>query len=296
MENNKRTAIRESDIRLVGGRTGGDAIDDELLLMRLGAGNGVGEDDAFRLGYILIGLCRQGRASLRLDTEEKRLYPGDLFLGGWGSVVGALRTSGDFEAQCILLSQRFFNDIVVGLADLSQLYIYTADHPVVALTEREAWLFSTYWDIIRERTADTENPYRTQLVRTQLLALIYEIAGIRRRAAVARQPASRSEFIFRDFLRLLEQHFRRERAVDFYAAELCISPKHLAHAVRRVSHQTPSRWIDNYVVREARRLLRDTTMSVKEVALALHFPNQSFFGTYFKSHTGQSPSAYRREG
>jgi len=34
-------------------------------------------------------------------------------------------------------------------------------------------------------------------------------------------------------------------------------------------------------------------MSIQEIAYSLNFPNQSFFGRYFKNHTGLTPSAYR---
>ena len=36
-----------------------------------------------------------------------------------------------------------------------------------------------------------------------------------------------------------------------------------------------------------------STMSIQEIAYCLNFPNQSFFGKYFRSHTGMTPSAYR---
>lgn len=36
-----------------------------------------------------------------------------------------------------------------------------------------------------------------------------------------------------------------------------------------------------------------SSISIQEIAYALNFPNQSFFGKYFKRHTGLSPKAYR---
>ena len=44
---------------------------------------------------------------------------------------------------------------------------------------------------------------------------------------------------------------------------------------------------------EAKNLLKYSTMSIQEVAYYLSFPNQSFFGKYFKEHTGLTPTAYR---
>ena len=59
------------------------------------------------------------------------------------------------------------------------------------------------------------------------------------------------------------------------------------------SGRTAAEWIDDYVVLEAKNLLKYSTMSIQEIAYCLNFPNQSFFGKYFRSHTGMTPSAYR---
>jgi AraC-like DNA-binding protein len=61
-----------------------------------------------------------------------------------------------------------------------------------------------------------------------------------------------------------------------------------------VSKQSPNEWIDHYVSMEMRVLLKNSTLSIKEIAQQLHFPNQSFLGKYFKEHVGMSPSQYRK--
>ncbi|MBQ1222355.1 MAG: AraC family transcriptional regulator, partial [Alistipes sp.] len=41
--------------------------------------------------------------------------------------------------------------------------------------------------------------------------------------------------------------------------------------------------------------LRYSEMSIQEIANALNFSTQSFFGKYFKQHTGVSPSRYKHK-
>ena len=43
----------------------------------------------------------------------------------------------------------------------------------------------------------------------------------------------------------------------------------------------------------AKTLLKYSNMSVQEIAYYLNFPNQSFFGSYFKRNAGMSPSQYK---
>ena len=90
-----------------------------------------------------------------------------------------------------------------------------------------------------------------------------------------------------------ETHFSFD--IGFYARQLCITPKYLTTLIKRISGQSVSEWIDNYVILEAKTLLKYSTMSIQEIAYYLNFPNQSFFGSYFKRNTGMSPSQYKAQ-
>ena len=81
-----------------------------------------------------------------------------------------------------------------------------------------------------------------------------------------------------------------------YADRLCISPKHMSMVVKKVSGRTASDWIDDYVILQAKQMLRSSSLTIQEVSRELNFSNQSFFGKYFKKHVGMSPSEYRAKG
>lgn len=95
---------------------------------------------------------------------------------------------------------------------------------------------------------------------------------------------------------LLQQYNKRERNVSFYARQLNITPKYLSSVVKEVSGKTAARWIDESVILEAKALLKYSGLSIQEIAYQLNFSTQSFFGKYFKQHTGTSPSRYKRKG
>jgi len=52
--------------------------------------------------------------------------------------------------------------------------------------------------------------------------------------------------------------------------------------------------IDHTALIEIQMLLRNTDLSVQEIAYQLHFPDQSYLGRFFRKHTGLSPTAYRQ--
>ena len=82
--------------------------------------------------------------------------------------------------------------------------------------------------------------------------------------------------------------------MGWYAEQLNITPKYLSESVKSVSKRRPNDWIDNYVTMEIRVMLKNSTMTIKDIAAQLHFANQSFLGKYFKEHVGMSPKEYRR--
>ena len=107
------------------------------------------------------------------------------------------------------------------------------------------------------------------------------------------RPLNRKEQIVHDFLTLLEENFRRERSITFYANQMCLTPKYMSTIIKEVSGKHGMQWIDEYVALEAKALLRNSEMSVKQVSDQLNFPSQSMFGRFFKKMTGYSPKQYK---
>ena len=64
---------------------------------------------------------------------------------------------------------------------------------------------------------------------------------------------------------------------------------------RRNQGSSALQWIIQNVITEAKYLLDNTDLSIKEIATKLNFPTQSFFGKYFKQYVGISPKEYRNK-
>ena len=104
---------------------------------------------------------------------------------------------------------------------------------------------------------------------------------------------TRHEYLFTCFTDLVSTHLDKERSINFYASQMCISPKYLSTIVKQVSGKTPTEYIKEKMIDEIKYRLCCTQASIKEIAYGLNFSNLSFFGKYFKADTGYSPSSYR---
>lgn len=106
-------------------------------------------------------------------------------------------------------------------------------------------------------------------------------------------PLSRQEQLFYDFLQKVQNEHNSHREVSYYAKELCISSKYLSKIIHEVSGKLAKDWIRDYVILSAKALLKSNTYTIQQVSYMLNFPNNSFFGKYFKSEVGCSPKEYQ---
>ena len=248
-----------------------------------------------RMKCLLLGLCLKGEAQYSVDTEEHTIRPGDAIIISVGQVLDNCKVSSDFKGIAFMVSDNFFHEIIKGVNDLSSLFLFSRTHPVFALNEVEVSEICYYCKIIKTKLDNLDHHFRSDVVRSFMMAMIYDISNAIYRMMQSGKKSSRAQHIFAHFIELVENNFRTERRVSWYARQLFITPKYLSETVKQTSHRTPNEWIDNYVVLEARVLLKNSTLSIKEITQELHFPNQSFFGKYFKEHVGMSPSAYRKK-
>jgi AraC family transcriptional activator of pobA len=96
------------------------------------------------------------------------------------------------------------------------------------------------------------------------------------------------------FKQLLSQHIRQLHRVAAYADLLHVTPNHLNKAVKSVTGKSPTTWIDEALVLEAKSLLFQTTLPVAEVAALVGITDASYFSRLFKKVEGHPPSALRR--
>ena len=247
-----------------------------------------------KMNCILLGLCLKGNAQYSVDTLNHTVSANDIIIISEGQVVNNYQPSDGFSGIAIMLSDDFFHEIIKGIHELYSIFIFSRTHPVFTLDKDEVNNICTYFQGIKQKMDKQDHHFRRDVVRSLMMTMIYDLGNVIFRIQSGDRKQSRAEVIFAQFIDLVENNFREEKRVSWYAKQLCITPKYLSESVKQVSRRTPNEWIDNYVILEARVMLKDSALSIKEITQRLHFPNQSFFGKFFKEHVGMSPSKYRK--
>jgi AraC family transcriptional activator of pobA len=93
--------------------------------------------------------------------------------------------------------------------------------------------------------------------------------------------------------RLIEEHFRQERLIGFYADKLAVTPDRLNDHVKRASGVTAGHLIRQRVLTEAKRALVFTGQPINEISYDLGFADPSHFARFFRKQTGTTPQQFR---
>lgn len=251
-----------------------------------------------RIDAFIIGVGTEGETSVSFNLHEFKLKKDSIFIFTPKNVL-QVNSQQYFKADVIAISPDFMRRINIDIKNMMPLFLKFVENPALTLTPEESRSMRGMIAQIERETRGPETHFSFDIVSGLIAATIYKVGDIMYHY-LAEHPeeqnnSHRAEEYFKQFTHLLGEHFREERSVGFYARQLCITPKYLTTLIKRISGQSVSEWIDNYVILEAKTLLKYSTMSIQEIAYYLNFPNQSFFGSYFKRNTGMSPSQYKAQ-
>ena len=249
-------------------------------------------------GFFVIFLCTSGEARFNLGGKGRVMRKDDLLLLLGEQAFQDVSYTDDFKAMAVLMSRTYTQDCIVGLNYLWPYLIYLMSNPVIRLSEHERrWILSCHHLLLNRLREGADSRYLRETVLSLTRAFYFEICSLldkRNPDAFSSSKQNRAFVIFDQFIRLISENFKHERCVEWYSSEMCLTPKHLSEVVKSVSGRTAGQWITSFVMIETKTLLKNSSLTIKEIALRMNFPNQSFLGKYFKNITGMSPSEYRK--
>ena len=134
--------------------------------------------------------------------------------------------------------------------------------------------------------------------RNELLLLglkTFLIKSSRLRGSVKNVHISGKRRTIENFLGLVDEYYSENLPVSFYAAKLNITSTYLSRLVNEVYDKSVSEFINDRVVLEAKRIIRLSSKSIKEISFELGFEDPSYFSRFFKKHVQLTPVQYRTE-
>lgn len=242
----------------------------------------------------ILLLCKAGNARVMCSLKEYSLQKNTLLFVLPNFLFQVLEESDDFRIECLAFSFDLVSDIRLP-EDIAQIVQIVDIQPCLSPPPQQCSEFHQIIGLMREQR-HTPALYRDSVVRYLLLALLHKVSSWFSLNKVENHTSAnqRDEEVHRRFMSLLFKHYREKREVRFYADKLFISPKYASKIITRLTGKSPQGWIQEMVITAAKSMIKGSNMSISQIANELNFANQSFFGTFFRKHTGMSPLEYRQ--
>jgi AraC family transcriptional activator of pobA len=169
--------------------------------------------------------------------------------------------------------------------DLSKWLI----RPVIKFEDAESEHLST---LLKRMQKLNENEANADIIKLYLATFLAEMEQSPDFRLRINFPAH--ERLTMKFKRLLNYNITKDRSISFYASELNVTPNHLNKSVKLTLDRSASALIDEMLILEAKVLMQKNNLSVSEIAFEIGFEDISYFGRFFKKHTGFAPTEYRK--
>lgn len=236
-----------------------------------------------RLHQVL--LVEKGGGSVTLDGKAHSLTQGSL-VNVPPNHVHSFKFEKDTRGWVTTLADELMDELLVGVgtkrSDINQATVLQSD-VFMANTVQQIWLeFSS------------QEKARALMLRGLSGVLLAWVARQLAAASIGDAQANDSVLVQR-FKALIEQNFASHWKVSQYAKALSISPTHLRRLTRATNGMSALRMIEARLMREARRNLAYTNLSISSIAYTLGFSDPAYFSRVFARDAGISPKAFRSQ-
>ena len=236
-----------------------------------------------RLHQVL--LVEQGSGSVTLDGKTHALSQGSL-VNVPPDHVHSFRFEKDTRGWVTTMADELMDELLVGVGTLrSEINLATVlqSDAFMAKTVQQIWLeFSS------------QEKARALMLRGLSGVLLAWVARQLAAGSISDAKLNDSVMVQR-FKVLIEQNFASHWTVSQYARALSISPTHLSRLTRAANGISALRMIEARLMREARRNLAYTNLSISSIAYTLGFSDPAYFSRVFTKDAGISPKAFRSQ-
>lgn len=251
----------------------------------------------FKIDAVRIVMCMEGTLKVDVNSREYTLCANDILCCSPNVTIHNCVASDDLKCNVLALSAKVIRQLINPGNDIRNKVFYINRNPLLHIGEEGVRVFKQYYELLSSRTQAPENLYCKEIVSSLACAVFYELLATMDKYCVSSDDTlvRQGDLLFKRFVELLSGMQIKRRSVSYYADKLFVTPKYLSTVCKQVTGKTAFELINRIVMEDITQLLKYSDKSIKEISEYLDFPNLSFFGKYIKTHTGVSPTEYRRQ-
>ena len=178
-----------------------------------------------------------------------------------------------------------------------EFFDYTSNE-ALHLSCSEIGIFRDVLSMIQQELRRSIDKHSRELIVSNIELLLNYCLRFYDRQFVTREEINHS--VVKKFAALLDSYISGQAATEglpsvaYFADKCCYSAKYFGELVKTETGHTAKEFINSRLLRSAKQLLDDDTLSVSQVSRCLGFEYSQHFVRFFKSQTGLTPSQYRK--
>ncbi len=236
---------------------------------------------------------KEGKGTYHIDFETYSfdssvlffLSPGQIFSVDSEKIKEAYQLSFVQDFYCI---QTYDSEIACNGVLFNNVY----ETPFVKPCEKDIQKLNFIIESLIDEFKNTDTA-QYDMLQAYLKQFIIHSVRIKKEYHIVKEDETTK--LFKDFSLLVEQNFKKLHSVTDYASRLGVSPKSLTKSFQKTGTKTPSDFIKNRIITEAKRQLLYSTEAIKHIAFDLGFNDPAYFSRFFTKAIGQSPKQFQKE-
>jgi len=247
-----------------------------------------------------IAICIEGIVQGKMNGKPIELHRNQVAIVPQHVSITDLMISPDFKLKAMFFTNQILQNFLREKMIIWNDVIYVHRINIITMEDEDLLFYTNFYDMLTLYiNKGSGNPFRTEVIQGLLRSAILGLCGALKQKLqpinTVIEKTNASNIHFQKFLELLNRIEVKHNTVEWYASELCISPKYLSAICKSNSGKTANAWITEHVMEDIRYYLKHTDLTIKQVCDRLGFANPSFFGKYVKAHFGMTPKQFKQE-
>ena len=248
-----------------------------------------------KLNFTIVVFCEDGRVDLSYNMQPKSLLNGQVVILVPGTVIEKCEVFFDTKFIIVAVAD---DDFVPGGRLYNSTFIQKNFTSPLLLNLDRALSHNcvSIYRHLRESVLSKGDSLPEDMVKGFFMVMSGMVVINIQQCLLSRdrEKISSSESILKDFLQRAEEDHREHKDVKYYADRAGLTPKYFAKVILKASGRHPLNLIREYVIADARTMLKSGNYGVEQICNILHFSSRAQFNKYFKDATGISPVRYAK--
>ncbi|WP_207534725.1 helix-turn-helix domain-containing protein [Desertivirga arenae] len=246
-----------------------------------------------RHNFYHVLLFTEGSGSHSIDFENFEVKPWQIYFMIPGQ-VHSWSFAGPVDGYVVNFSNTYFQSFLLLTEYLQKFSFFTGvvkDSVLQVPPDIQGEIQIVFEELLK--AGSQTKRFSDDYIKVLLLKLFIMLSDL----VAEKQEAYVSSYnytLLRNFQQLIERHYTSLRLPKEYAELLYITPNHLNALCNDLLGIPSGEVIRNRVILEAKRLLVNLDLTIREISYQLNFNDNSYFTKFFKKYVGLTPEEFRK--